>query len=583
MLKEAIFHRPKGNWAYGYDDRTVHLRIRTKRGDVERVDVIHGDKCTPWSDIEARKMTIMASDELFDYWEAAVQPPYRRLSYGFILSSGSQQLWYTERGFSASPPSEHLGLFEYPCLNPADILTPPGWVKDAVFYQIFVERFANGDPSISPDDALPWGGKPEYYNFFGGDLQGVIDHLDHLSELGVNAIYFNPLFDAPANHKYDTRDYMKVDPHFGTNETLKAVVDACHERGIRVMLDAVFNHCGVTFAPFADVTEKGEASEYWDWFHIRRWPLEVVDGIPTYETFAFEATMPKFNTSNPQVKDYLLRAAKYWIEEIGIDGWRLDVANEVDHQFWREFRNVVKRANPEAYILGEVWHDSLMWLQGDQFDGVMNYPLANATLDFFVYGHVDALKFANKVSEQLAWYPKQASEACFNLLGSHDTVRLLTLCGNDKRKMRLAVLFQFTFAGAPCIYYGDEIGLDGEFDPDNRKCMEWDSAKQDRELFDFHQRVIALRKKHSALRSGAFRILLAEENDRLLAYERSDGHERLIVLVNPSEETRTIRVPLPDGEWRDGFEESGGLAGSSDGCYSEVLEPYGYRILVAAV
>lgn len=475
----------------------------------------------------------------------------------------------------------HLGLFEYPCLNSIDILKPPAWVKDAVFYQLFTERFADGDPSISPDNVLPWGGKPEYDNFFGGDLQGVIDHLDHLSELGINAIYFNPLFVAPANHKYDTGDYMRVDPHFGTNETLRTLVDACHARGIRVMLDAVFNHCGVTFAPFVDVIEKGEASEYKDWFHIRKWPLAVEDGIPTYETFAFEATMPKFNTENPQVKAYLLTAAKYWIEEIGIDGWRLDVANEVDHQFWREFRAVVKRANPEAYILGEVWHDSLMWLLGDQFDGVMNYPLTNATLDFFVFGHMDAVGFADTVSGLLAGYPKQASEACFNLLGSHDTVRLLTLCGNDKRRMKLAVLFQFTFAGAPCIYYGDEIGLDGEFDPDNRKCMEWDVSKQDRELFTYHQSVIALRKKHSALRTGAFRILLAEENGRCFAYERSDGQERIIVMMNPSEEARTVPVLLPAGEWKDGF--TGELVSVSGGSYSDVLTPYEYRVLVSAI
>ncbi|CAH1211358.1 Cyclomaltodextrinase [Paenibacillus plantiphilus] len=581
MLKEAIYHRPKQNWAYGYDNETVHVRIRTKRGDVERVDVIHGDKCMPWSAMETEAMRIMGSDELFDYWEAAVEPLYRRLCYGFILTAGDQQLWYTEKGFSAAPPAVHLGLFEYPCLHSVDILKPPAWVKDAIFYQLFTERFANGDPSISPDNVLPWGGKPEYDNFFGGDLQGVIDHLDHLTELGINAIYFNPLFAAPANHKYDTGDYMRVDPHFGTNETLRTLVDACHARGIRVMLDAVFNHCGVTFAPFVDVMEKGEASEYSDWFHIRKWPLAVEDGIPTYETFAFEATMPKFNTENPQVKAYLLSAAKYWIEEIGIDGWRLDVANEVDHQFWREFRAVVKRANPEAYILGEVWHDSLMWLLGDQFDGVMNYPLTNATLDFFVFGHMDAVSFADTVSGQLAGYPKQASEACFNLLGSHDTVRLLTLCGNDKRRMKLAVLFQFTFAGAPCIYYGDEIGLNGEFDPDNRKCMEWDVSRQDRELFAYHQSVIALRKKHSALRTGAFRILLAEENGRRIAYERSDGQERIIVMMNPSEEARTVPVMLPAGEWKDGF--SGELVSVSGGSYSDELTPYEYRVLVSEI
>lgn len=494
MLLEAYYHRPKLNWAYALDEKTVHIRIRTKRGDVDAVLIVHGDKCLPWNEMAEEAMSLAASDERYDYWEIQVQPPYRRLCYGFILSKGEEIRWATEEGFSREAPTRHLGLYEYPIVHPADVFKPPAWVKDAVFYQIFVERFANGDPTLDPPNVQPWGGAPEYFNSFGGDLQGVLNKLDHLCELGITAIYFNPIFEAPANHKYDTIDYLRVDPHFGTNGLLKQLVQACHDRGIRVMLDAVFNHSGQAFPPFLDVMEKGADSRYADWFHVREWPLRVVKGIPTYETFAFESTMPKLNTSNPEVRSYLLDVARYWIEEIGIDGWRLDVANEVDHSFWRDFRKVVKGANPEAYILGEVWHDSIMFLQGDQFDGVMNYPFANAVLDFFVFGRHDARQFADRVNELLVRYPKQAVEASFNHLGTHDTVRLLTLCKGDKRLMRLAILFQFTSAGAPCVYYGDEIGLEGEFDPDNRRCMEWDPAKQDRELFLFHQSVISLRK-----------------------------------------------------------------------------------------
>ncbi|GIQ62169.1 hypothetical protein PACILC2_07370 [Paenibacillus cisolokensis] len=214
----------------------------------------------------------------------------------------------------------------------------------------------------------------------------MIDRLDYLTELGVNAIYFTPVFEATTNHKYDTSDYFRVDPHFGTNETLKTLVRECHARGIRVLLDAVFNHSGRQFAPFVDVIEKGEESLYKDWFHVRKWPLRIEDGVPTYETFAFEPIMPKLNTSNPEVRDYLLKVASYWMDEIGIDGWRLDVANEVDHQFWREFRQTVKKANPDAYILGEIMHDAMPWLQGDQFDAVMNYPFTNTVIDFSLRG-----------------------------------------------------------------------------------------------------------------------------------------------------------------------------------------------------
>ncbi|MFD2673553.1 alpha-glycosidase [Marinicrinis sediminis] len=578
MLIEAIYHRPKLNWAYSYDERTVHLRLRTKRADIDKVEVFYGDKCLPWEEMQTVRMEKLAEDEWYDYWETAVQPPYRRLCYAFILQDGDASIWYSEEGFHRTPPVRHLGLFEFPFINAADINRPPAWVKDAIFYQIFPERFANGDPSNDPADVQPWGNKPEQRNFFGGDLQGIIDHLDHLTELGITALYLTPIFAGETNHKYDTSDYMQIDSHFGTKETLKQLVDACHEKGIRVMLDAVFNHAGKAFAPFKDVMENGPASRYADWFHVREWPATIKDGRPTYDTFAFEPLMPKLKTEHPEVKQYLLNVAKYWIEECGIDGWRLDVANEVDHKFWRAFRDVVKEVNPEAYILGEIWHDSVMWLQGDQFDGVMNYPLSNTMLDFFVFGHLDAQAFANKIGGLLARYPKPANEACFNQLDSHDTVRLITLCKENTDMMKLALLFQFSFPGAPSIYYGDEIGLTGEFDPDNRKCMPWNEEKQDRSLFAYYQQLIQLRKTYGSLRSGTLRFLHAEQQSTGLIYERSDQSEKLIILMNAGEQAQTLSVRLEAGAWSDAL--TGDSLPVSDGVYTENLPPYGARVIV---
>ncbi|CAM3000040.1 alpha-glycosidase [Paenibacillus sediminis] len=583
MLLEAVYHRPKQNWAYAYDHETLHIRLRTKRDDVQKVEILFGDKFIPFeNNMQTKPMERFTQDAMFDYWQAEVIPPFRRLCYGFILNSGKQKVWMTEKGFFDQPPTEHLGLFEFPFLNPIDVFTPPSWVKDAVFYQIFPERFANGDPSNDPANVLPWGGKPEYHNFFGGDLQGVIDHLDYLTDLGINAIYFTPIFEATTNHKYDTRDYLKVDPHFGTNETLKELVNACHERGIRVLLDAVFNHSGATFPPFVDVLEKGHTSKYADWFHVREFPLRTVNHIPTFDTFAFTDQMPKLNTENPEVKEYLLKVAKYWVEEVGIDGWRLDVANEVDHHFWREFREVVKAANPEAYILGEVFHDSIMWLQGDQFDAVMNYPFQGTLLDFFARNTMDGASFASSLNSQLARYPQQANEVAFNLLDSHDTQRLLTLCEGDKRKMKLAVLFQLTFPGTPCIYYGDEIGMDGSYDPDCRKCMEWDESKQDRELFRFYQRLISLRKENKLLRSGGFRFLHAKKDDNRLVYERWDNDERIMIVINNNKRSSSISVSVQTGlasseQWTDVL--TGETVRSVNGKLKVKLPPFGYQIL----
>ncbi|CAH1190061.1 Cyclomaltodextrinase [Paenibacillus plantiphilus] len=577
MLLEAVYHRPKQNWSYAYDFETIHIRLKTKRDDMDKVQVLAVDK---WDFNGTKIVTDMvkfASNELFDFWEAAVRPPFKRLAYAFILQSGNLCTYMNERGFTPEMPVSAAALFEFPYINPIDVFTPPAWVKDAVFYQIFPERFANGDPSNDPEGVEPWGGKPTRTNFFGGDLQGVINNLDHLEELGVNAIYFNPVFEATTNHKYDTQDYLKVDPNFGDNETLKRLVQECHKRGIRVLLDAVFNHCGATFPPYLDVKSNGAASRYADWFHVREFPLEVRDGIPTYETFSFEPIMPKLNTEHPEVKEYLLNVARYWIEEIGIDGWRLDVADEVDHAFWRDFRKVVKSANPEAYILGEIWHDSMMWLQGDQFDAVMNYPFTDAVLDFFTNrGTLDGARFANAIGSILSSYPQQVNEAAFNLLGSHDTPRLLTICGDDKQRMRLATLFLFTFIGTPCVYYGDEFGINGEMDPDCRKCMEWDESKQDRELFEHYRSIIRLRREHEVLRNGEFRFLHAEKNDKRLAYERFNDASHFIIAANADEVTNTLEIILPQGTWTEAFT---GSTIESDGDKTSLkLLPFSYQV-----
>ncbi|MFX3632500.1 MAG: alpha-glycosidase [Candidatus Pristimantibacillus sp.] len=548
MLLEAIYHRPKQNWAYAYDGRTLHIRIRTKRDDVDSVEAIVGDKYAWEQTTIDVPMTILSSDSLFDYWETSVVPPYRRLRYAFRLTSGKEQLILSESGFHEELPENSNSFYDFPYINPIDVFAPPAWVKDAVFYQIFPERFANGDPSLNPKVTEEWGGEPTPRNFFGGDLQGVIDHLDHLNELGVNAVYFTPLFEATTNHKYDTEDYLQVDRHFGTNEKLKELVDLCHARGIRVLLDAVFNHAGRTFPPFVDVLENGQQSKYADWFYVREWPLQVIDSIPTYETFAFEPMMPKLNTEHPDVKEYLFKVAQYWIQEIGIDGWRLDVANEVDHQFWREFRAKVKEVNPEAYILGEIWHDSIMWLQGDQFDAVMNYPFTNAVLDFFAYETLDAKSFVDAIGAQLAAYPQQVTETAFNLLDSHDTPRLLTICEDDTDKMKLAALFQLTYPGVPCIYYGDEVGINGDGDPGCRKCMVWDPEEQNLPLLQFYQQTIALRHKHAALRSTDIRFLQANAGDGVIIYERREGTERIIIAINARAEATSITAKLNEAE-----------------------------------
>ncbi|MFC4557599.1 alpha-glycosidase [Virgibacillus kekensis] len=539
MLKEAIYHRPKNNFAYAYDTQTLHIRLRTKKDDVENVHLIHGDPYDwtkdGWQTAKS-EMRLQASDELFDYWLAEIQPPYRRLRYGFELISKEETLIYTEKGFYKEAPFDDVAYyFCFPFLNPADVFTPPAWVKDTVWYQIFPERFANGDPSINPAGALPWGStEPKQENFFGGDFQGVINHLDYLENLGINGIYFTPIFKAASNHKYDTIDYMEIDPQFGDKAKFKELVMKCHERGIRVMLDAVFNHSGYYFPQFQDVLENGEHSRYRDWFHIRELPVRT-DPRPTFDSFGFTPHMPKLNTENPEVKNHLLEVAKYWVEEFDIDGWRLDVANEVDHQFWREFRREVKLVKPDAYILGEIWHDSMPWLQGDQFDAVMNYPFTLAALDYLAKNRVNAKSFANQAGSVLASYPENVNEVAFNLLGSHDTPRVLTQCNGNIDRAKLLYILQFTFPGTPCIYYGDEIGMTGGEDPGCRKCMVWDENAQNLELKAFIKKLIDLRTNEPAFGSQAsYRILSADEHTNHLVFMKQSNEERIYFVINPS-------------------------------------------------
>lgn len=559
MLLHAIYHRPKGNFAYAYDKDTIHIRLRTAKDDVKRCYVIFGDKYDWENQRSIKFMTNLYSDELFDYWQAEIVPYNRRLCYMFKLESDDEQYWYTEYGFHDSQPSYVNIMFEYPFLHEVDIFTPPNWVKDAIFYQIFPERFANGDISNDPELVEEWGNTPTRDNFFGGDIRGIIDNINHLENLGINALYLTPIFEANTNHKYDTKDYMKIDPHFGDIDTLKELVSKCHDRGIRVVLDAVFNHCGYYFAPFQDVLKKGSKSRYWDWFYIHDYPIKK-SPRPNYATFAFEYHMPKFNTSNPEVKEYLLDVARFWIEEVDIDGWRLDVANEVDHAFWREFRQVVKTAKPDAYILGEVWHDAAPWLQGDQFDGVMNYPFTNLAIEFFCKQSIDAKEFANCLNKFMFRYPHQANQVLLNILDSHDTKRLLTQCKGNKKLFKLAVLFQMTYIGVPCIYYGDEIGMVGGDDPDCRRTMIWDKARQDKELLEFYRDCIALRKEHVVLRRGDCKFVYASGSQVVM--KRYTDYDQLLIAFNVSDKWASIDIPMEKGK-----------------IYNIKLAPYGYKII----
>ncbi|SFQ04004.1 cyclomaltodextrinase [Psychrobacillus psychrotolerans] len=538
MEKTAIFHRPTDNFAYLLDDRTLQLRLKTKKNDVTSVSLIFGDPYI-WRNGEWQfskmPMNLVGNDGLHDYWETEAFAATKRLRYGFQLTSLTEETIYTEKGFFDSIPTDSDYYFCFPYLHENELFQAPQWVKGTVWYQIFPERFGNGNPSINPKNTKAWGSEPPAVNnFFGGDFDGVTAHLDHLTDIGVNGIYFTPVFEASSNHKYDTIDYMEIDPQFGDADALKELITQCHSRGIKVMLDAVFNHSGYYFPPFQDVLKNGESSPYKDWFHIHSFP--VLGGEkPNYEAFGFVDSMPKLNTANPEVKKYLLEVGTYWINEFDIDGWRLDVANEVDQPFWREFRKTVKEAKPDVYILGEIWHDSMPWLRGDQFDAVMNYPFKTNVLNLLAKNSINSKQFAENMSKVYYSYPKTVFDFTFNLVGSHDTARILTECNDNINITKQVFTILLTFMGTPCIYYGDEIGLTGGQDPGCRECMDWDENNHQLELKNHIQTLIALRTKEKLLANeGSITFVHPTEANGIFGYKKHNATKTIIVLLNPS-------------------------------------------------
>lgn len=443
----------------------------------------------------------------------------------------------------------------------------PDWVQEAIFYQIFPDRFARSG-RLGGMNLQPWGAAPTFHKYQGGDLWGVIEHLDHIQALGVSAIYFCPVFQSASNHRYHTHDYTQVDPMLGGNEALRALVDEAHARGMKVVLDGVFNHSSRGFFQFNDLLEQGQDSAYVDWFHPQGWPLHPYDDAKpaNYAAWWGNRALPKFNTNNPAVREFLWGVAEHWIR-FGIDGWRLDVPNEIDDDsFWQEFRRRVKAINPEAYIVGEIWGDAHRWLRGDQFDAVMNYHFTRPCLAFFGAktldhpmneksgtGHVDPMNaeaFAQRMLEVTRMYHPDIVRVQLNLLGSHDTARFLTAVGGDATAFRLASIFQMTYVGAPCIYYGDEIGLPGGPDPDCRRAFPWDERQWDVQTLELLRKLTAIRKATPALQKGDFQVLHAQNEQ--VVFVRTHPSGDVYVAMNASENCADLPLPnLEAGTYRD--------------------------------
>jgi glycosidase len=429
-------------------------------------------------------------------------------------------------------------------------MTLPVWINDAVFYQIFPDRFANGDPSNDPVNVKPWGSKPTHQGFQGGDLKGIRDHFDYLLDLGINAIYLNPIFQSPSTHRYDTVDYYRIDPRVGDEQEFLDLLEFAHKKKVRIILDGVFNHSSRGFFAFSDILENGDQSPYKDWYHIKKYPINAYGhgDAADYLGWWNNKSLPKFNTFNPDTRSYIMRVVRYWTER-GIDGWRLDVPCEIDDDtFWAEFTGTVKGINPQAYTVGEIWDVQPRWVGYHHFDGLMHYPLRTALIEF-LNQKIHTREFGSKVDHLLNVYPSENLAGFLLLVGSHDTERIKTMFGGSVEKVKQAFLITMTFPGVPSIYYGDEVGMEGGKDPDCRRAFPWDENLWNRELHEWLRQLIEIRKNEESLRSGTFRIIQSGHPESVFAAVRATRNECILISINPVSITQDVAISLDDLGW----------------------------------
>lgn len=534
MEKAAIIHNPDNYFFYSTGEDTFTVKLMAKAGDVARVILHYRDKYIPLDRMDTRgelPMYRVAEDGVHDYFETEFQVNMLCIRYYFeIQDAKGNTAYYGNYSFFEAEPDCIEEMFDCPQLSrEEESYAAPRWAKGKVVYQIFVDRFAT-DKEVAPEE---WYRQNlNHRDSLRGSLRGITQKIPYLRDLGVEVLYLTPVFKANSTHKYDTVDYMQIDPDFGTIEDLKSLTAAAHEAGMYVILDAVFNHTSRDFFAFRDLMQNQENSRYKDWYYVDEYPVRG-DIMPSYRAFSYFGGMPKLNCRNPEVRKYVFDVVSYWTRECHVDGWRLDVADEIGRDFWREFRKVVHEANPQILIVGEIWHFNGSYLTGNQWDSVMNYHFSEAVKGLLLDKRLTAGEFAERLDFVRGRLKGDAVPFLWNLIDSHDTARFLSQAGNDKAVLKLAAALQLLLPGMPMIYYGDEVGMTGEKGSGCRRGMLWEEKRQDRELLAFYQKLLSIRKRYPVIGEGETRWLKGEEESSLLAWcYCPEGQENVTVLLN---------------------------------------------------
>ncbi len=535
MEYSAIFHDMDKRFCYAIDKDLFVIRVQVKKDDMKEVILHYEDKYIPIERKDTRMtlpMKKVATSQFHDYYEAQLQMHLICLRYFFEFTDmQGEKVYYGNYEFDKECITNRDRMFDCPQnLREEEMFEVPQWAANKVVYQIFPSRFATTQPvdkelwykaPITPMDDLH------------GNLRGIIEHLDYIKDLGIDVVYLTPIFKSNSCHKYDTIDYYQVDPSFGTTEDLKELVQKSHERGMKVVLDAVYNHSGREFFAFQDILEKGEKSKYLDWYFIDELPPRGEWGeIPNFKCFGYYGGMPKLNLKNPEVEKYITDVACYWIKECDIDGWRLDVGDEISHFFWKNFRKAIKAVKKDMLIIGEIWHYAGDFLEGDEWDTVMNYPFYLNLIDLLADEKINVSQFVQNLGYLKGRLNKKCYPLMWNLIDSHDTARFLHLCHDNKKKQHLAAAFQLLLPGMPMVYYGDEYAMPGANDPDCRRGMYWDEEYQDKEMYNWYKKLMQVRKAHACIVEGEMIETITNDDDDTIVMIRKNGEETIAMLFN---------------------------------------------------
>ena len=540
MEISSLKHKTDSIYSYPISQNEIQIIFLTKKDDdIKKVELMYNEKYKFHEEVFFLDMPKVCDDGVNDYYILRIKLKDKRFAYVFKLTLNNGQIYY----FSESGVSNHYDIkkgyydfFQVSYINSIDTLKINKILQNRVFYQIFVDRFYKDKSNNNPRINISWLDKVDSNTIAGGTLKGIIEKIDYLKDLGINGLYLTPIFKSNTNHKYDTINYYEVSKDFGDEIDLKTLINLIHKNDMIVLLDGVYNHVSNLFPYFKDVVKNGNKSKYYDWFFIDG--DKVDENRVNYETFASCCYLPRLNLNNIEVQDYILEVAKHYVREYQIDGYRLDVSDEIPHGFWIRFRIELEKINPNIILLGENWHNAHSFLNsGFEFDSIMNYAFTKEILNYVAYNKISALELKNNLISHLFRYKFNINYNLLNLVSSHDVNRFLDECKNDVDKFLVGYSLLFIYIGVPCIYYGDEIGTDGGYDPYNRACFNWNKDCWNLKIYETIKKLINIHKRECINELD----ILIESKDDVFILKRFNKNKCITLYTNLSNKDKLIK------------------------------------------